>query len=79
MTLREIRIACGFRQTVVANRLGVKQAAVSKWEAGKSYPTPDRIARLASLYKATADEIIKAISEAKNAEPQIDPPDELAG
>lgn len=35
MTISELRCATGWTQVVVAQRMGVTQATVSRWECGK--------------------------------------------
>lgn len=47
--VRELRKRLGIFQLPFAEKLGVDQATVSKWEAGKARPTPDAFVRLASL------------------------------
>jgi transcriptional regulator with XRE-family HTH domain len=37
----------GLSQTELAERLGVSQQTVSRWEAGRAIPEPDRVAGLA--------------------------------
>lgn len=46
--IKEMRISLGLNQTELAERLGVTQASVSRWEKG-SMPDAPRIAQLAEL------------------------------
>jgi transcriptional regulator with XRE-family HTH domain len=41
------RIEAGLTQREMAERLGVKQAAVARWEAGETMPTLDTLFRVA--------------------------------
>lgn len=65
MTLKEMRANKCIQQIDVAKKLGVEQAAVSKWESGKAYPTPGRIVELAKLYGVSEGDIISAITAEK--------------
>ena len=45
-------------QREVAKALGVKSAAVSKWECGKSKPKTSMLPAIAKLYGCTVDELL---------------------
>ena len=45
-------------QREVAEILGVKESAVSKWERGISKPRADRLPLLAKLYGCTIEELL---------------------
>ena len=45
-------------QREVAEILGVKESAVSKWERGVSKPRADRLPLLAKLYGCTIEELL---------------------
>lgn len=53
--LRQIRDQRGFSQKYIALTLGVKAPSVSNWEHGKTEPTPENYAQLASLYGVSVD------------------------
>lgn len=46
-------------QREVAKALGVKAAAVSNWESGKTMPRASLLPRIAELYGCTVDELLK--------------------
>ena len=45
-------------QREVAQQLGVKESAVSKWERGISKPRADKLPALARLYGCTIEELL---------------------
>lgn len=45
-------------QRQVAEILGVKESAVSKWEQGLSKPRADRLPAIAKLYGCTIEELL---------------------
>jgi transcriptional regulator with XRE-family HTH domain len=47
--IRDLRRSLGLYQEPFAEKLGLDQTTVSKWEKGKARPTPDALVRLASL------------------------------
>ena len=47
--IREARLACGFDQTELAERLGVGQQLVSRWELGQLAPRDRLRPRLAAV------------------------------
>lgn len=49
-SLREARISAGFTQAGAERELGFSKGTLSRWEAGKSIPRPDRLRRLCALY-----------------------------
>ena len=50
-------------QREVAEILGIKESAVSKWECGKSKPRADKLPILAKLYGCTIEELLADKSE----------------
>lgn len=53
--LRSARLAAGFTQVQVGEKLGVSHAAVNRWETGKDEPPPGGIVALAVLYGKSTD------------------------
>lgn len=53
--LRRIRKECGLTQKVVAELLGVDRSTYAYYETGKTSPDPTTLARLASLFRVSAD------------------------
>jgi len=47
--LKRMRVLRGMKQTVVAERLGVTQATVSRWERGTHHPSPAQIPAVMAL------------------------------
>ena len=47
LALVKARIETGLSQCEMARRLGVKQSAVARWEAGRTMPTLDTLFRVA--------------------------------
>lgn len=56
-TIRELRMERDWSQMVLAMKLGLSLAAVSKWEAGKSNPSAHQLKRLADLLGVSMDSI----------------------
>ena len=57
--IKNLRENKGLSQENVANKLNVKQQAVAKWEAGKSYPRTDKLPQLAKIFGCTIDDLFK--------------------
>lgn len=53
--IREARKALGWSQEVLAERVGVDQGQVSRWERGESTPTGRSVARLSRALEVPAD------------------------
>lgn len=53
--LRELRHAQKVSQMELANRLGLTQQAVGRWEAGKNYPDIFTLLRLAEYFNVSTD------------------------
>ncbi len=51
--LKKLRSATGLSQAQVANHFKIKPSSVAQWETGRSKPTVDKIARLATLYQVS--------------------------
>ena len=61
--LYEKRISIGLTQNELAERLGVTNKAVSKWENGKSKPTTDTLRKMAALFGISINELLKIREE----------------
>ena len=57
LKLKEIRLRAGLTQVQLAERLGVPQTTLSKWECGSS-PNCDMIRRVAAELRCTTDELL---------------------
>lgn len=53
-----LRKSRGFTQQEVAQRLGITDKTISKWECGKGYPDITIIPALAELFQVTSDELL---------------------
>lgn len=59
MKFKEKRQAAGLSVLDVQKALGVSDATVYYWEAGKNKPTVEHLLKLADLYGCTVDELLK--------------------
>ena len=55
----ERRCRIGITQSEMAERLGVTNKAVSKWETGKSKPTTNTLRKMAALFGISVEELLK--------------------
>ncbi len=58
LKLRQLRNQKGVTQAELANRLGVTQQAVGKWETGRSSPDPITLMRLAEYFGVSVDVLL---------------------
>ena len=56
----------GLTQSQLADRLGITDKAVSKWETGKSKPTTNGIRKLAAFFKIDLNELLSMKDEERN-------------
>lgn len=54
-----------FSQTDIAERVGVSQQAVAKWESGEAMPRADKLPLLAKLLNCTTDELLEELPAPK--------------
>jgi transcriptional regulator with XRE-family HTH domain len=66
-TLRELREAAGFRQVDAAERAGVSQALIARFETGRQVPRPDQVERLCDAYGVFGDARRAAVEMASDA------------
>ena len=62
------RSRIGLTQSEMAERLGVSNKAVSKWETGKSKPTTNTLRKLAALFGLSVDVLLEIREGARNVE-----------
>lgn len=55
--MKRLRKAAKMSQTELAAALGVGQSAVASWEAGLSYPTADKLPKIAETLGCTIDDL----------------------
>ena len=58
MNIKQLREQRGMTQEELANRLGVKYPAVSKWERGMAYPSMNTVIKMAELFKVSLDVVL---------------------
>ena len=58
MNIRPLREQHGMTQEELANRLGVKYPAVSKWERGMAYPSMNTVIKMAELFQVSMDVVL---------------------
>lgn len=56
--LRQLRCAHDYRQTYVADQLGITRAAYAYYELDQRQPTPENMIRLADLYQVSIDYLV---------------------
>lgn len=56
--IRELRLAQGYSQVALAERLGVSKQAVSNWENDNIQPSIEMLLRLAELFCVTTDYLL---------------------
>lgn len=59
MRLKELRIANGFNQSELADKLGYKQSTISNWESGRRLLDVDSLNKLADFYGVSTDYILE--------------------
>lgn len=58
--LKLARMRAGYTQKEVAERLGISESLVAKWETGRSRPRGDKLSALAELLAARPEELVDA-------------------
>ena len=56
--IRELRLACGWSQIILAQKLQVSKQAVSNWENDNIQPSVDMLVRLADVFGVTTDYLL---------------------
>lgn len=59
----ELRKRAGLTQVELAEKMGVTNKAVSKWEMGKAKPSTETIRKLAALFHISVDELLELREE----------------
>ena len=64
--LRSLRIQNNYSQRFLAQKIGVSQQLIAKYEAGTATPNPDTIVKIAGLFNVSSDYLIgHGVSEEK--------------
>lgn len=61
--IEELRIAEGWSQTELANKVGVSQGTVSQWESGARVPSGDCVVTLAQIFDTSSDFLLGLVDE----------------
>lgn len=61
--IRKYRIACGYTQSELAEKLGIKQTTVAMWENGTNKPRSNMLPRIARALNCTIDELFADTDE----------------
>ena len=64
----ELRKQHSLSQTQLAEKLGVTNKAISKWETGKAKPTTNTLRKLASLFQIDINDLLKLRDEVNSME-----------
>ena len=67
--LYELRKNKHLTQTELAQKIGVSNKTISKWENGETYPETAQLIALSSLFNITIDELLKGKIKEKNLTP----------
>lgn len=57
--LKEARLSAGMTQSVLAQRIGIKQQQLSQWECDKVEPTLSNIVALLKVLQVNPDDLIE--------------------
>lgn len=82
--LYTLRKAKGYTQAELADKLGVTNKAVSKWETGEAFPETAQLVPLADIFGVTTDELLRgrsaqcAIPPQENETPPAESAEEIA-
>ena len=68
MMIAQKRKELGMTQLELAEKMGVTDKAVSKWERELSYPDVNSLPKLAEIFGMSVDELLQIKSEAMQAE-----------
>jgi transcriptional regulator with XRE-family HTH domain len=57
ISMKAARVNAGLSQKAVADRLGVSNKTIGKWEDGITYPPADKIPEICELYGLSYDNL----------------------
>lgn len=66
--IQQRRKAAGWTQEQLAQKCAVSRQAVSKWEAGQSVPSLDKLRQLANCFGISVDELVQDAPVAETEE-----------
>ena len=67
--LYELRKNKHLTQAELAEKIGVSNKTISKWENGETYPETTQLIAISNLFEITIDELLKGKIKEKNLEP----------
>lgn len=71
LRLKELRQSIGISQSSLAEKFGLKQQAVAKWEQGTSTPNPEIVGKLAQFFDVSADYLLGITDRKSNEDDNI--------
>lgn len=71
--IRTIRLENGISQRELANKLGLSNRAVSKWEKGLSYPSTENLIRIAEVFSIPLEYFFEKTREEKEKKSDVKP------
>lgn len=77
--IRIARKAKGLTHKEVADYLGITESAISQWEAGRTFPSPNQITKLATYLQVSAQSILTGVAAISDATPAADNLTDLPG
>ena len=69
--LKDLRKECNLTQEQIADKFGVSQRSVSRWENGNTMPDISILIELADFYDVDLREILKGERKAENMDPDL--------
>ena len=57
LSLKGARVNAGFKQTEIAEKMGISPATLISWEKGKTEPKPSQLAMFCEIVGVTAEDI----------------------
>lgn len=68
--LYSLRKSSGMTQQELADRLGVTNKAVSKWETGEAFPETAQLVPLADIFGVTVDDLLRGKADVRRTSEQ---------
>lgn len=75
--LYALRRGAGMTQQELAEKLGVTNRTISKWETGETFPETSQLVPLADLFQVTVDELLRGCGSVERTTPDAGPSSEL--
>lgn len=60
-SIKTLRKKMGFTQKELAKEMNVTQATVALWENNKSFPSTNKLIKLANVLNCSVDELLKKV------------------